>query len=122
MRVSRRGTRPPAAIEAAESSALAGVAVEPHAEAAKNAAQRAAFGFMAESIAGFVELRNGRIQTSAGIQFQQQVVECRGKSRYYGNADEFVRQGFIRVRTGWRREEWAYCPLFICGKFGKEIT
>jgi hypothetical protein len=49
-------------------------------------------------------------------------IEFRGKSRYSGGADEFVRQGFIRVRTGWRREEWAYCPLFICGKFGTEIA
>jgi hypothetical protein len=49
-------------------------------------------------------------------------IEFRGKSRYSGGADEFVRQGFIRVRTGWRREEWAYRPLFICGKFGTEIT
>jgi hypothetical protein len=22
-----------------------------------------------------------------------------------------------RVRTGWRRDEWAHSPLFICGKF-----
>jgi hypothetical protein len=49
-------------------------------------------------------------------------IEFPGVSRYSGDADEFVRQGFIRVRTGWRREEWAYCPLFICGKFGTEIT
>jgi ribosome maturation factor RimP len=26
------------------------------------------------------------------------------------------------VRTGWRREEWAHRPLFICGKFHLEIT
>jgi ribosome maturation factor RimP len=24
--------------------------------------------------------------------------------------------GFFRVRTGWRRDEWAESPLFICGK------
>jgi len=29
---------------------------------------------------------------------------------------------FIRVHTGWRREEWAYRPLFICGKLHPETT
>ena len=28
----------------------------------------------------------------------------------------------FRVRTGWRREEWAHRPLFICGKFHPEST
>jgi ribosome maturation factor RimP len=28
----------------------------------------------------------------------------------------------FRVRTGWRREEWAHRPLFICGKLHPEIT
>jgi hypothetical protein len=23
---------------------------------------------------------------------------------------------YYRVRTGWRRDEWAESPLFICGK------
>jgi hypothetical protein len=49
-------------------------------------------------------------------------IEFPGDSRYSGGADEFVRQGFIRVHTGWRREEWAYRPLFICGKLHPEIT
>jgi hypothetical protein len=31
-------------------------------------------------------------------------------------ADEFVRLILSRVRTGWRRDEWAYSPLFIWGK------
>jgi len=35
---------------------------------------------------------------------------------YAKDADEFVRQVY-RDRTGWRRDEWAYSPLFICGKF-----
>jgi ribosome maturation factor RimP len=35
---------------------------------------------------------------------------------YAEDADEFVRQN-CRDRTGWRRDEWAYGPLFICGKF-----
>jgi hypothetical protein len=35
---------------------------------------------------------------------------------YAKDADEFVRQD-CRDRTGWRRDEWAYSPLFICGKF-----
>jgi len=29
---------------------------------------------------------------------------------------------FFRVRTGWRREEWAHRPLFICGKLLPETT
>ena len=33
-----------------------------------------------------------------------------------GVADEFVRL-MCRVYAGWRREEWAYSPLFICGKY-----
>ena len=28
----------------------------------------------------------------------------------------------FRVHTGWRREEWAHRPLFICGKFHPEST
>jgi len=36
---------------------------------------------------------------------------------YAKDADEFVRQNTCRERTGWRREEWAHSPLFICGKF-----
>jgi hypothetical protein len=28
--------------------------------------------------------------------------------------------GLFRVRTGWRRDEWAYRPLFICGKLSPE--
>jgi ribosome maturation factor RimP len=35
---------------------------------------------------------------------------------YSRPADEFVRHA-SRERTGWRREEWAHSPLFICGKF-----
>jgi hypothetical protein len=35
---------------------------------------------------------------------------------YAKDADEFVRQ-ICRDHTGWRRDEWAYSPLFICGKF-----
>jgi hypothetical protein len=35
---------------------------------------------------------------------------------YAKDADEFVRLS-CRDRAGWRRDEWAYGPLFICGKF-----
>jgi hypothetical protein len=35
---------------------------------------------------------------------------------YAKDADEFVRLS-CREHTGWRRDEWAYSPLFICGKF-----
>jgi hypothetical protein len=34
---------------------------------------------------------------------------------YAKDADEFVRLS-CRERAGWRRDEWAYSPLFICGK------
>jgi hypothetical protein len=35
---------------------------------------------------------------------------------YAEYADEFVRLS-CRGYAGWRRDEWAYSPLFICGKF-----
>jgi ribosome maturation factor RimP len=44
------------------------------------------------------------------------VVEIPGILGYRKNADAFVRLS-CRDRTGWRRDEWAYSPLFICGKF-----
>jgi hypothetical protein len=37
---------------------------------------------------------------------------------YAKDADEFVRLS-CRDRAGWRRDEWAYGPLFICGKITK---
>jgi hypothetical protein len=43
-------------------------------------------------------------------------IDIPGILAYAENADEFVRQN-CRDRTGWRRDEWAYGPLFICGKF-----
>ncbi len=43
-------------------------------------------------------------------------IEFPGKFAYAKDADEFVRHA-TRDRTGWRREEWAHSPLFICGKF-----
>jgi hypothetical protein len=43
-------------------------------------------------------------------------IEFPGVLAYAEDADEFVRQN-CRDRTGWRRDEWAYGPLFICGKF-----
>jgi hypothetical protein len=47
------------------------------------------------------------------------VLEIRRKSPYHENADEFIRWDF-RERTGWRRDEWAHSPLFICGNFGTD--
>jgi hypothetical protein len=44
-------------------------------------------------------------------------IEFPSKFAYAKDADEFVRQRTRRVRTGWRRDEWAHSPLFICGKF-----
>jgi hypothetical protein len=41
-----------------------------------------------------------------------QTVEFLGKSPYDCYADEFVRH-VCREVAGWRREEWAYSPLFI---------
>jgi hypothetical protein len=48
-------------------------------------------------------------------------IEFPGKFAYAKDADEFVRHA-TRERTGWRREEWAHSPLFICGKFRGEYT
>ena len=43
-------------------------------------------------------------------------IEFPGKIAYPNHADEFVRLIYRCVRTGWRRDEWAYSPLFIWGK------
>jgi hypothetical protein len=43
-------------------------------------------------------------------------IEFRCILAYAKDADEFVRLS-CRDRTGWRGDEWAYSPLFICGKF-----
>jgi hypothetical protein len=43
-------------------------------------------------------------------------IEFPGILAYAEDADEFVRLN-CREHTGWRRDEWAYSPLFICGKF-----
>jgi hypothetical protein len=42
-------------------------------------------------------------------------IEFRGKTAYSQVADEFVRLS-CREYAGWRRDEWAHSPLFICGK------
>jgi len=44
------------------------------------------------------------------------MVEFPKDSRYSKHANAFVCQAFYRARTGWRRDEWADSPLFICGK------
>jgi hypothetical protein len=44
------------------------------------------------------------------------VVEYSGILAYAEDADEFVRLS-CREFAGWRRDEWAYSPLFICGIF-----
>jgi hypothetical protein len=43
-------------------------------------------------------------------------IEFWNKSPYDNDADEFVRHG-CRVYAGWRRDEWAYSPLFIWANF-----
>jgi hypothetical protein len=43
-------------------------------------------------------------------------VEFSGILAYAEDADEFVRLS-CREFAGWRRDEWAYSPLFICGIF-----
>jgi hypothetical protein len=48
--------------------------------------------------------------------FPQLPIEFPPILAYAKDADEFVRLS-CRERTGWRRDEWAYSPLFICGKF-----
>jgi hypothetical protein len=57
------------------------------------------------------------LTTNSAAPARWQEVEIRGKSTYHENADEFIRREF-RDRTGWRRDEWAHSPLFICGNFG----
>jgi len=42
-------------------------------------------------------------------------IEFPSISTYAKDADEFVRLS-CRGFAGWRRDEWAYSPLFICGK------
>jgi hypothetical protein len=42
-------------------------------------------------------------------------LEFSGFSAYAKDADEFVRLS-CRGYAGWRRDEWAYSPLFIWGK------
>ena len=49
-------------------------------------------------------------------QFSHLPIEFRGILAYAEDADEFVRLG-CRGYAGWRRDEWAYSPLFICGNF-----
>jgi hypothetical protein len=46
---------------------------------------------------------------------EPQVVEFPWISLYSKDATR-LSAGFFRVRTGWRRDEWAESPLFICGK------
>ena len=45
-------------------------------------------------------------------------VEFPDESQYSRDANEFVRC-ICRGYAGWRRDEWAYSPLFIWGKFPK---
>src|ERR1017187_246376 len=44
------------------------------------------------------------------------LIEMSSIMAYAKDADEFVRQS-CRDRTGWRRDEWAYGPLFIWANF-----
>jgi hypothetical protein len=46
----------------------------------------------------------------------QQVVDFSPILGYRKDTDEFLRLS-CRDRTGWRRDEWAYSPLFIWAKF-----
>jgi hypothetical protein len=48
--------------------------------------------------------------------FPQLQIEIPRILAYAKDADEFVRLS-CREHAGWRRDEWAYSPLFICGKF-----
>ncbi len=115
IRVSRRATRPPAAMDAAESSARVGEAANKAIPAQKINAQRTVFRCMAASIAARPKPRQrkklGFRENLEGLQ----VVEFPWTSLYSENATR-LSAGFFRVRTGWRRDEWAESPLFICGK------
>ena len=43
-------------------------------------------------------------------------IEFRPESRYSRTATSLSVRLFSRDRTGWRRDEWAECPLFIWGE------
>jgi hypothetical protein len=43
-------------------------------------------------------------------------IEFPGISQYSEYASEFVRYFAVESNV-WRRDEWAYSPLFICGAF-----
>jgi hypothetical protein len=45
-------------------------------------------------------------------------IEFCGDSPYSKDADAFVRLS-CREHAGWRRDEWAYSPLFIWGEFSR---
>jgi ribosome maturation factor RimP len=59
-----------------------------------------------------MNLEGGKIPLS----FPHFFIEFHPNWPYAEDADEFVRLN-CRAHTGWRRDEWAYSPLFICGKF-----
>jgi ribosome maturation factor RimP len=60
-----------------------------------------------------IEMR-GRVTQISALP-PPQVVEFPRISLYSESATR-LSAGFFRVRTGWRRDEWAESPLFICGK------
>src|SRR5580658_1631143 len=58
---------------------------------------------------------------SAGLEFRprgRRRIEFCGDSPYSKRADEFVRLS-CRGYAGWRRDEWAYSPLFIWRVFAQ---
>jgi hypothetical protein len=57
---------------------------------------------------------NSHVRISLHVEFPQ-------KTPYAKDADEFVRLN-CRGVTGWRRDEWAYSPLFIWTKLLPEMA
>ena len=126
--VSRRGTSPPAAMETAESSASKETGAVIANKTVTLTRQRAAIGFMAESIAdkgrlGALPLRF--CDKSTPFNPRRRPRKRRLPHRRWLKFAPFSRMLSMqtnlsamvcRVRTGWRRDEWAHSPLFICGK------
>jgi ribosome maturation factor RimP len=106
-------------MDAAESSAGAGAAAKKAIPALQANAQRIVLGCMDESIAAWPKLRQCKKLGSRENREGPQVVEFPWTSLYSENATR-LSAGFFRVRTGWRRDEWAESPLFICGKLRPE--
>jgi hypothetical protein len=86
-----------------------------HNPAAIAVVQRMALRFMAESIADSEDRKPSKqvfrpFPPSSPLNFPRNPRMLRMQTNLSARST-------CRERTGWRREEWAHSPLFICGKF-----